>query len=316
MWRMGLAAIAIAAATHGSDAAQVTYYQLSAGAYPHDVAPAADGTVWYTGQRRGVLGRFDPVTGKGEEIRLGTGSAPHGVVIDGDGAAWVTDSGQNAIVRVDATSRAVKLFRLPPNSPYANLNTPTIDRNGIVWFTGQSGYLGRVDPRSGKVDVWKAPRANGPYGIATTPAGDVWFASLAGDYIGKIDTATAQVRVVDPPKPNSGPRRVWSDSKGMIWASFWHTGEVARYDPAAETWKTWTLPNSSSGAYSVYVDHKDKVWLSSFSTNAIVRFDPVTVTFQSFPSDKRGASVRQMLGRAGEVWGGESGTDRLVVIRD
>jgi len=25
--------------------------------------------------------------------------------------------------------------------------------------------------------------------------------------------------------------------------------------------------------------------------------------------------VRQLLGRAGEVWGAESGTDRLVVIR-
>jgi virginiamycin B lyase len=26
--------------------------------------------------------------------------------------------------------------------------------------------------------------------------------------------------------------------------------------------------------------------------------------------------VRQMLGRPGEAWGGESGTDRLVVVRD
>jgi virginiamycin B lyase len=32
--------------------------------------------------------------------------------------------------------------------------------------------------------------------------------------------------------------------------------------------------------------------------------------------NKKGADVRQMLGRPGEVWGGESGTDRLVAIRD
>ena len=31
--------------------------------------------------------------------------------------------------------------------------------------------------------------------------------------------------------------------------------------------------------------------------------------------DKRGASVRQMLGRPGEAWGAESGNDRLVVVR-
>ena len=56
--------------------------------------------------------------------------------------------------------------------------------------------------------------------------------------------------------------------------------------------------------------------MTDFLANAILRFDPVTETFESFPSDKRGASVRQLLGRPGEVWGAESGVDRLVVVRD
>jgi virginiamycin B lyase len=30
---------------------------------------------------------------------------------------------------------------------------------------------------------------------------------------------------------------------------------------------------------------------------------------------RAGANVRQLLGRPGEVWGAESGTDRLVVVR-
>ena len=33
------------------------------------------------------------------------------------------------------------------------------------------------------------------------------------------------------------------------------------------------------------------------------------------PSNRAGAQVRQILGRPGEVWAPESGTDRLVVIR-
>jgi virginiamycin B lyase len=76
------------------------------------------------------------------------------------------------------------------------------------------------------------------------------------------------------------------------------------------------LPKSGSGAYAVYVDDKDRVWLTDFIANAIVRFDPKGETFESFPSNKRGASVRQLLGRPGELWGAESGTDRLVVVRD
>ena len=309
-------ALAALALSTSAQAAQVTYYDLPQGAYPHDVAPAPDGTVWYTGQRKGYLGRFDPKTGKHEEIPLGSGAAPHGVIVGPDGAAWVTEGGQNAIARVDPATKAVKLFPLPKEFPNANLNTPAFDGKGVLWFTGQSGVYGRVDPKSGKVEAWKSPRGTGPYGITTTPAGDIWFASLAGDYIGKIDTATGGVTVVDPPKKGSGPRRVWSDSKGNIWSSFWQTGEVARYDPAAKAWKTWALPKSGSGTYSVFVDSKDKVWLTDFIANAVVCFDPATEKFESFPSDKRGASVRQMLGRPGEVWGGESGADRLVVIRD
>ena len=57
------------------------------------------------------------------------------------------------------------------------------------------------------------------------------------------------------------------------------------------------------------------MWLAEWAANAIVRFDPATEKFESFPSNKRGAAVRQMLGRPGEAWGAESGTDRLVVIR-
>jgi virginiamycin B lyase len=46
-----------------------------------------------------------------------------------------------------------------------------------------------------------------------------------------------------------------------------------------------------------------------------VRFDPERETFQSFPLEPAGAAVRQLLGRPGEVWGAESGADRLVVVR-
>jgi virginiamycin B lyase len=312
-----LVAVALAAlVSHGACAAEVAYYRLSRGAAPHDVAPAADGTVWYTGQRKGFLGRFDPKSGNNEEIPLGPKAMPHGVIVGPDGAAWITDGGLNAIVRVDPASKAVKPFPLPQEFPYTNLNTATFDKRGVLWFTGQVGVYGRLTPASGKVEVWKAPKGFGPYGIATTPSGDVWYASLAGDHIAKIDLDSGAAAVVEPPKKGVGPRRVWPDSQGMLWVSFWSTGEVGRYDPAARTWKTWQLPNSKRGCYSVYVDDKDKVWLTDFPANAIVRFDPATETFESFPSDRRGANVRQMLGRPGEAWGGESGNDRLVVVRD
>jgi len=296
-------------------AAAPTYYSVTPGAGPHDVAasPSPGGPVYYTAQRTGKLGILDTATGKVVEVALGQRSAPHGVIVGPDGNAWVTDGGQNAIVRVDAKTHEVKAWPLPKETGYANLNTLTFDKQGRVWFTGQSGYYGRLDPASGDMKVWQAPRGAGPYGITTTPAGDVYYASLAGSHIAQINLATGEATVIEPPTRNQGARRVWSDSKGRVWVSYWNTGQVGMYDPAARAWKEWKLPGNGH-AYSVWVDSRDKVWLTDWSINAIVRFDPVTEKFDSFPSDRDNANVRQMLGRSGEAWGAESGVDRLVMI--
>ena len=296
--------------------AEPAYFDVARGANPHDVAaaPTPGGPVYYTAQSTGKLGILDPKTRKFEEIPLGPNSAPHGVIVGPDGAPWITDSGQNAIVRVDPATRAVRVWPLPADAGYANLNTLTFDRKGRVWFTGQGGYYGRLDPGVGDVKVWKAPGGRGPYGIATTPGGDVYYASLAGNHIARIDTESGEATVIEPPTPQQGARRVWSDSRGRIWVSYWNTGQVGMYDPATKAWREWKLPGDSPRAYSVWVDDADKVWLTDWSANAIVRFDPLTEKFESFPSSRSGADVRQMLGRSGEAWGAESGNGRLVMI--
>lgn len=302
-----------------AQAAEVEYFDVPKGAHPHDVAadPRSGGPVWYTAQHQGALGRLDPRSGKVEQIPLGEGSRPHGVIIGPDRAAWITDSGLNAIVRVDPATRAVKRYPLPIEEN-ANLNTATFDKTGRLWFTGQAGYHGRVDPRTGKVDVWKSPRGRGPYGITTTPSGDVYYASLAGNHIARVDLRSGTATPIDPPTPQQGARRVWSDSKGRIWVSEWLSGQVSVFDPRVKTgkaWRSWKLPGTKPQAYSVWVDENDKIWLTDFAANAIVRFDPDSGRFESFPSNRRDAAVRQMLGRKGEAWGAESGTDRLVVVK-
>ncbi len=314
MARSAAAAACVALVASVAHAAPV-YYDVVRGAHPHDVAaaPAPGGPVYYTAQSTGRLGILDPKTGKVEEIELGPRSSPHGVIVGPDGAPWITDGGQNAIVRVDPVTRAVKRWPLPQGTGYANLNTATFDRKGRIWFTGQSGIYGRVDPATNDVKVWQAPRGRGPYGIATTPGGDVWYASLAGNHIARIDVETGEATVIEPPTRDQGARRVWPDSKGRIWVSYWNTGHVGLYDPAARTWREWKLPGNAH-TYSVWVDPQDKVWLTDWSTNAIVRFDPVTEAFTSYPSNREQANVRQMLGRAGEAWGAESGVDRLVMV--
>ena len=313
---VAVAASCTLAAPMGAAGAEAVYFDVPRGAHPHDVAatPVPGGPVYYTAQATGKLGILDPKTGKVEEIALGTRSAPHGVIIGPDGAPWITDGGQNAIVRVDPKTREVRKWPLPDDTGYANLNTLTFDRKGRAWFTGQSGFYGRLDPATSDVKVWKAPRGRGPYGITTTPGGDVYYASLAGSHIARIDVDTGEATVIEPPTKDQGARRVWSDSRGRVWVSFWNTGHVGMYDPTTRAWREWKLPGNAPHAYAVWVDDKDKVWLTDWTANAIVRFDPATEKFASFPSTRANADVRQMLGRPGEAWGAESDVDRLVMV--
>ena len=285
---------------------------MPAGSGPHDVAPAADGGIWYTAQRTGRLGWLDPATGEVREIPLGPGSAPHGVITGPDGAAWVTDGGLNAIVRVGDDDQ-VTVY--PLGTANANLNTAAFDRDGILWFTGQAGIYGSLDPVSGQVTVHDAPRGQGPYGITATPDGEIVFSSLAGSYLGVIDRGSGEVTVRDTPTPAGGARRVWSDSAGRLWVTEWFAGTLAMYDPATEAWTEWQLPSANPMPYAVYVDELDAVWVTDFGSNATLRFDPATEEWLTFELASQPAEVRQLLGREGEIWGAESAADQLVVVR-
>jgi virginiamycin B lyase len=290
-------------------------YDVPPGSRPHDVAPAVDGGVWYTAQGSGELGWLDPATGETRHVALGAGSRPHGVIVGPDGAPWITDGGLNAIVRVDPDTREVETFALPAAFPNANLNTATFDANGVLWFTGQAGVVGRLDPADGVPEAFAAPRGRGPYGIATSATGEVHYASLAGHHVARIDVDSAEVTVIEPPRPGQGARRVWPDGRGRVWVSEWNSGHLSVYDPSTGAWRAWPLPGADPMPYAVYVDEDDVVWVTDFGANALVRFDPTSETFTAYEHDRPRANVRQLLGRAGEVWGAESGTDRLVVLR-
>ena len=204
---------------------------MPAGSGPHDVAPARDGTVWYTAQAAGKLGRLDPATGKVTEVPLGDGSAPHGVIVGPDGAPWVTDGGLNAIVRVDPGTLAVKRYPLPASSGYANLNTATFDRRGAALVHRPERDL--RPPRSAQRRAARVPRPGRSRAVrdrddARRP--------------GLVRVARRQPRRADQPRhrqgdgppaadAGQGARRIWSDSHGRLWVSEWNAGRVARYDP-------------------------------------------------------------------------------------
>jgi streptogramin lyase len=91
---IGLAALGAAAQAQQ----KVELFELPAGAGPHDVGPAPDGTVWYTAQLQGVLGV---------------------VYVDDHDIVWLSDFGANAAVRFEPGTQAFKSFE--GSAPGANV---------------------------------------------------------------------------------------------------------------------------------------------------------------------------------------------------
>ena len=120
---------------------------------------------------------------------------------------------------------------------------------------------------------------------------------------------------MEPPTKGQGARRIWSDSRGRLWVSEWNSGQLSMHDPATNGWHAWKVPGANPMVYAVYVDERDRVWVSDFGGNAVWSFDPRSEKFDKVALPRESGNVRQILGRKGEVWLGESGTEHITVIR-
>ncbi len=109
--RLSLAALALLTA---SPAAIKEFPLPRANAFPHDVAVAPDGSVYYSDQSNSFIGQLDPVTGAVTDIATPTpGSGPHGIIVAPDGMIWYTGNAHSNIGRLDPPPALSRNSRSP-----------------------------------------------------------------------------------------------------------------------------------------------------------------------------------------------------------
>src|SRR6516165_976790 len=136
------------------------------------------------------------VQNDGSDWSLGTpsvlipGWGVHDAWLDLDGELWFTCNIPNrrtTIGKIDSKTGAVKLFKVPAvNGLAAQTHGMTRDPNGIIWFNVNNGRggLGRLDPRTERIDVYMPPPGMSPTGGATTVdydgKGKIWASAPDG----------------------------------------------------------------------------------------------------------------------------------------
>ncbi len=304
-----------------SGPATVTIKEWSAptlGSRPHDSHAAADGSIWWTGQYANKLGRLDPKTGQIREFDLPAKSQPHGLAEDRQGNIWSTGIQKGVIGRLDPRTGQVREY--PLNEPASRgPHTPIYDaKSGMLFFTLQSGHVGRLNTADGAMVIAKTPSDNTyPYGIRLNSAGVPWYVDFRGNRVATVDPATMKITEFPLPHPDARPRRLTITADDIIYYSDFPRGMLGRFDPKTKQVKEWLSPGGPDSEPYAITQIGGIIWYSESGVrpNTMVRFDPKTEKFQTFAIPSGGGVLRHFEAtRDGNIATANSGVNKIGLV--
>ena len=144
---------------------------------PHTMVWDKQGNLWFTAQNAGAVGHFNVTTKAFRIVKTADRSRPYGIVMDSRGRPWFNLFGTNMIGTVDPQSLELKTY--PVGDARTRDRRIAIDANDRLYYTDYSrGYLGRLDPATGKTEEWALPggATSLPYAMAIDDRNRVWVA--------------------------------------------------------------------------------------------------------------------------------------------
>jgi streptogramin lyase len=213
------------------DPADGSWQTYDIGLYPHSIARAPDGGIWFNGHFTKDpirLGRLDPLTGEVETHDLPpnpwtVGSPiPYEIRAAADGSLWGSELVGNRIYRFDPQTGKAAFFTMP--SPFSGPRRLDVGPDGTVWIPAYSaGSLVAFDPRSERFAEHPLPTPDAlPYVARVERGGGaVWVSEAAGDAIARFEPASGRWTEFPLPTGSSLIRHMDIDSKtGAVWAAY------------------------------------------------------------------------------------------------
>lgn len=190
-------------------------------------------------------------------------------------------SGRNGSYTV--ASMAIRQFPVPQAN--SGLMRPAVDAHGDIWFGEMNtNRLGRLDPRTGRMDEWTPPHADyGIMAIAIDPQNHIWFAEQNTGLIGELFPTTETFKVF-PTTPctrdhgKSGPQDLVFDQEGRLWFTELSADRIGRLDVTTGALQEYPVPETTPNALAAPygIAQQGSVWFSEVSGPWLVRLDPRT----------------------------------------
>lgn len=272
-------AAAIAWRARGPTAAPVVEYpMLVATDMPVAVAPAADGTVWFSIDFSDAIGRVRD--GKVERIvKPGKNVDALGLAVDAQGNAWYADAPATSILRIgrDGAITATSL-----GTPIARLGRMTAGPDGSIWFAESTAYsVTRL--KDGRLERHEIQSARGaPFGVAVAPDGTVWSTLQAGNALLRIGP-DGVMEEIEIPTRGAGPTDIAIAPDGAVWFLQFRTNQLGRY--AGGKFTTSAVPEGIGALSGLATTADGSVWCGAMKGAALVRLRGEQVDVYRLPRE-------------------------------
>jgi len=248
----------------------------------------AEGNLWFGNMYQATIARFDrktetfkfwPLEGD-ENIDAAQINMVSPQSAGVDGKVWAQNNGFAGIHRLDVVSGKFETFE-----PFKGMSGPhniydvVPDSKNNVYFTDfRQRHIGRIDAKTGKVDLYETPTPNSAPRRGWMDAQDrLWFGEYRADRIGMFDTKKEEFKEwVIPPKWSS-PYDVVVDRNGEAWTGSMLSDQVTRLNPATGETINYLLPRSTN-IRRVFVDNSTmpvSFWVGNNHGASIVKVEPL-----------------------------------------
>lgn len=247
------------------------------------------------------------------DIPSDTPMGPHSLHRGGDNTLWIAPFVSSVVARLDVAAETWQTWNMKSltgqSTGIHDLSTGAdhtllTDKQGNVWFSDISNSaVGYLDPRTGDIEIYKAPTAPGRTGavslyglVMTADQEHLWFSELGMGALGSFNIATRQFEDFITLEANAGPRRLSIDEKGLMYVPLYGRGQLLVYDTKnTQQVGLYDLPDTASAPYATTWDPVRKVgWIPTSNADAMYKFDPANNSFSVLPMPRTGALLRMV----------------------